>query len=79
MMASCVVTLSKSRFDKVVLSRQPSSALYAELVTFLRISIANKLCSRRARFTALDISRSDVARLNVAVFRFSGINELHIL
>ena len=52
MMASCVVTLSKSRLESDVLSRHPRIALNAEFVTFLRISIANRLCSRSARFTA---------------------------
>ena len=78
MMASCVVTLSKSRFDRAPLSRQPNSALNGELLTFLRISIGNKLCSRSARFTASTSAALMWPRLDVARLRFGGVNELHV-
>ena len=52
MMASCVVTLSKSRFESAARSRDPNSAFNGEFAAFLRTSIRNRLCSRSARFTA---------------------------
>ena len=66
MMASCVVTLSKSRFEIAARSRDPNTVFHSVSPAFFRTSIANKLCSRSARFTASTSAARDVAGLNIA-------------
>ena len=78
MIASCVVTLSKSRFESAACSRDPNSVFNGESAAFLRTSIGNRLCSRSARFTASTSAARDVAGLDVAELRFGGVNELHV-
>ena len=62
MMASCVVTLSKSRLESAARSRAPSRALKGDLAALLLMSIGNKLCSRSARLAA-SISAAEICPL----------------